>query len=222
MTLADAHAAPRGASCHTAIRSAGTRRTAEKVVDGVPLSANPVPPGEQSSKSDTVPSGTAFERFLERWLIDHGIRGLLHGTIFILAILLVLGAHPPSHSRIILIVVLTAVATALADAYAQVTEVQIREHRSLQMADQAEALNDVGSVLVAAVPPLIIFALSWVGLFEIPTAFKLAQGASVALFGACGYLSRRVVGSSVLEGAIGALVAIAIGGGIVWLKALVH
>lgn len=187
------------------------------------MSTNVSPfPVDQVGETGRLASGVALERFLTRWLISHGINGLLHGTIFVLAILLVLGEHPPGHLRVIITVALTVLATALAGGYAEFIEAQIHERRQLVEVEREKVNQHVGSVLVTAIPPIGIFALSWLGFFGIQAAFTLSQWVSVALFGACGYLSRRVIGSSMTEGAVGALIAVIVGGAIVWLKTLAH
>ena len=139
------------------------------------MSTTAEPHRQPSSDPAAELAGTRFERFLLRWLIDHGISGFLHGTIFVLGILLVLGAHPPSHLRIILLVALTAFAAALADGYSELTELQIRTFGFLDAVESAQFYERMGSVLVSAVLPIVIFSLSRTGFFEVPTAFNLLR-----------------------------------------------
>jgi hypothetical protein len=152
------------------------------------------------------------------WLADY-----VYGTISTLVAIAGLTFESKPHALTSAgVVVVGAVAIWLAHALSQLVILRSWQNLELRRADVRAELRGSWTIVTAAIPATIIFVLSGVGLWEVRTAFALAEIVGVLALAVVGFgtaggrgrpLGRRIlyVGGLVLVGAL-----------IVMLELLVH
>jgi hypothetical protein len=168
-------------------------------------------------------AGTAWlPDVIKTHLGSHDVARLIYGATIGLALVVALQAHPPGAAQAAALVLGTAVAVGLAEAYAQFVGDEARLRRRPSRAEIAALLEDGGAVTSGAGFPAVFFVLAAVGVMELDTAFDLAKWTGLALICAYGFLAARLAGSGKLGALLHAAAVGVIGGILIALKAVLH
>lgn len=159
---------------------------------------------------------------IEAHLGSRDVARVIYGSIIGLALVVALQSHPPAAAEMTSLLVGTAVAVGLAEAYSELVGAEARTRRPVQGAQVRRLLADAGAVTFGAGFPAVFFALAATGAIGVDLAFELAKWSGLGLICGYGFLAARLSGAH-LVGALahGALIG-AIGGALIALKALAH
>lgn len=136
---------------------------------------------------------------------------LIYGIVVILATLLAVAIAGPTVIDEVSAIVLATLAVVFAEFYSEVVGATIRNRRTPTSAEVAATAAELGTLAIAAVPPLVITVGAAVGLYDADTAVWLSVWLLVAVLFAFGFAAGRVSGYSMVRSAIGAAVLLAIG-----------
>lgn len=159
---------------------------------------------------------------LEDHLGSHQVAHVVYGTILGLALVVVLGQHPPRASVVIVWILATAVAVALAELFSEVVDVETSERRRVTRHQLVGMLDAAAAVAVGVAFPAVYFVFAAIGLVELDTAFTIATWSGVGLIGLYGYMASRLAGLSVAASLVRAALVALIGAALVTLKVVVH
>ena len=125
--------------------------------------------------------------------IGERLAGFIYGTIVVLAVL-VAGARafPDDTGRIAAMVLVTSVVFWLAHVYAHGLAHSVAHDEHLSLADLQRIGRREGSVVEAAVPPLVALLLGVFGVVSTNTAVWAAFGLGLVVLGAQGIVFARV------------------------------
>ena len=143
---------------------------------------------------------------------------VVYGSIIGLALVVALEAHPPATRSVIVSLLGTAVAVALAELYSDWLDARARrqEGHGRIMVEHA-----VAAALGIAFPA-VFFVLSAAGVMKQQTAFDIAEWTGLGLIAFYGYCASRLAGSSQPTSLLHGLGAGAVGAALIVLKALIH
>jgi hypothetical protein len=151
------------------------------------------------------------------------IAGFVYGTILVVAVVTALSTDPSSGPGLILGAVLaTAAVFWLAHAYAETLQVRLERTGRTLFDDARVTLVREASLLEAAILPSIPLVLATIGVFDRDTGILLAQLTGLAELFLSGYNVARILGRSAAASILSGVFCLALGAGIVVLKALVH
>jgi hypothetical protein len=147
---------------------------------------------------------------------------VVYGSIIGLALVVVLEAHPPDSGSVVVSLLATAVAVALAELYSDVLGGETRARRKLERAEIRHIALDASAVAFGIAFPAVFFVLAGVGVYEEETAFDIAKWSGLGLIGAYGYAAARLAGQGHGAALIKAMAMAMIGAFLIAIKALVH
>lgn len=113
-----------------------------------------------------------------------------------------------------------AIATVLAEMYANYLAGTIRDGRHPTRRENAEALRNASAGLLAAMLPVTFFVLAGSGLMSLDTAFRAAIWTGVGVVGFYAFVANRVSGLSVVRSVAAGGAFTLLGGLLVLVKSL--
>ncbi len=168
-----------------------------------------------------APSGESSDHPVIRALALRAISGrLVYGAVVILATLLAVGVAGPSVVDEIGAILLATLAVVFAEFYSEVVGATIRQRRSLTGQELAAMAAELGALVFAAIPPLLVTGGAAIGLYTPDTAIWVSVWLLVALLFAFGFAAGRVSGRSLVGSAIAAALLLLVGVGIIVVKLL--
>jgi hypothetical protein len=149
--------------------------------------------------------------------------GFVYGTLVVVSVVTALSVDPASGAGFILSAVLaTAAVFWIAHVYASTLQVRLdRTGRSLAGDVRATMVHEA-SLLEAALLPSVPLLLATLGVLERDTGILLAQIVGLAELFLSGYTVARVLRGSTLKAVLSGIFCLALGAGIIALKALLH
>jgi hypothetical protein len=163
-----------------------------------------------------IPESIDRRRFAER------ARHAVYGSVIVLAVIIALDETSIEPREAIASVVGAAIATLLAEVYADYLGATIRAGRSPTSEERKRALSDASAGMFAAALPVIFFVLSALGVMDMKSAFDAAVWTGVGVVGFYAFVANRVAGFSVAHSLIAGAGFAVLGGILVLVKASVH
>lgn len=165
------------------------------------------------------PTDDSSQHRLVRALALRAISGrLVYGAVVILATLLAVGVAGPTVIDEVGAILLATFAVVFAEFYSEVVGATIREGRSLTHAELAATAAELGTLVIAAVPPLVVTGGAAIGLYSPDIAIWVSVWLLVALLFAFGFAAGRVSGRSLVGSAVAAALLLLVGLGMVVVK----
>jgi hypothetical protein len=164
----------------------------------------------------------AVRAILEGHLGSRQVGRVVYGAIVGLAFLVVLEDHPPSAALVVVALLLTGLAVALAEIYSEVIGVETAERHRVTGRQLAEMAGGAGAVALGVAFPAVYFLLATVGVLQVATAFTIAKWSGLGLIGFYGYWAARFAGAPVDRAVAQAAIVAAVGAVLILFKALVH
>lgn len=161
-------------------------------------------------------------RAIEAHLGSRDVARVIYGSIIGLALVVALDAHPPTATKMISILVGTAIAVGLAEVYSEFVGTEARTRHRVTRAQLRALLAEAGAVVFGAAFPAVFFVLAAAGVLDLDVAFDVAKWTGLGLICAYAFGAARLAGSSLWEALVHAAILGAIGGALIALKALVH
>jgi hypothetical protein len=147
----------------------------------------------------------------------------IYGLILATSVIAVSREYDSSNAgRVGITVLVTGVVFWLAHVYARVLARSIDRHRMLNRSEVREALRHDWPLVEITVPVLLILALGVLDIVPDKAAITVAMVAALVELAAAGGYVARASGAGVVGTGVSALIAVALGGAVVLLKALVH
>ena len=147
---------------------------------------------------------------------------VVYGSIIGLALVVVLEVHPPSSGSVVVSLLATAVAVALAELYSDVLGGETRARRKLERAEIRHIARDASAVAFGIAFPAVFFVLAALDVYEDDTAFTLAKWSGLGLIGAYGYAAARLAGQGNAAALLKAFLVALVGAFLIAIKALLH
>jgi hypothetical protein len=147
---------------------------------------------------------------------------VVYGSIIGLALVVVLEVHPPGAGSVIVSLLATAVAVALAELYSDVLGGETRARRKLERSEIRDIAVDASAVAFGIAFPAVYFLLAVVGAIEDDTAFDIAKWSGLGLIGAYGYAAARLAGQGTAAALIKAVGVALIAAFLIAIKAVLH
>jgi len=163
-----------------------------------------------------------LRRAIEAHLGSRDVARVIYGSIIGLALVVALQAHPPGAGTAASLLVGTAIAVGLAEAYSELVGTEARTRHRVERAQVRELLGEAGAVVFGAAFPAVFFVLAALGVFDIDVAFRLAKWTGLGLICAYAFVAARLSGYHLLGALVHAALIGAIGGALIALKALLH
>jgi hypothetical protein len=156
----------------------------------------------------------------ERDRLAECARHAVYGSVIVLAVIVALDGTGVRSREVIASVLGAAIATVLAEIYADYLAATIRWGRRPTGAERAERLRNAAVGLIAAVLPVIFFLFSALGTITLEAAFAAATWTGVGVVGFYAFVANRRSGMGIgMSLAVGAGFA-ALGAVLVLVKAL--
>ncbi|MGY1604762.1 hypothetical protein [Geodermatophilus sp. SYSU D00815] len=147
---------------------------------------------------------------------------VVYGSIIGLAVVVVLEAHPPGPGAVVVSLLGTAAAVALAEVFSEVVGTETSTGRPVTRAQLRHMAEDAGYVAFGAGFPAAFFLLAGLSFLQTGTAFTIAKWSGLGLIGFYGYWAARFAGATRVRAVVrGGSVAL-VGAALIVLKALVH
>ena len=153
---------------------------------------------------------------------SHQVARVVYGSIIGLALVVVLEVHPPDSGSVVVSLLATAVAVALAELYSDVLGGETRERRTLERGEIRHIARDAVAVAVGIAFPAVFFVLAALGAYEEDTAFDIAKWSGLGLIGAYGFAAARLAGQGMAAALVKAVGVALIGAFLIAIKALLH
>ena len=133
-----------------------------------------------------------------------------------------LKGHPPKPGVVAGLLIGSAVAVGLAEAYSEIIAAEARTRRRVRGERVREVIREATAVVLGAGFPAVFFLLAAAGAMGMQTAFRVATWTGLGLIVGYGYLGARLSGSRVPGALLKAAAVGVIGGILIGLKALLH
>jgi hypothetical protein len=143
---------------------------------------------------------------------------LVYGAVVILAALLAVDASRVTAAKQIGAILLATVAVVFAELYSDIVGAMIRHRRRLTRRELIAMTTQLGSLVLAAVPPLVLTLLAVMGVLSLDTAAWLSVWLLVALLFAFGFAAARMAGGTIIGSALGAGLLLGLGLAMVMFK----
>ena len=128
----------------------------------------------------------------------------------------------PGAGSVIVSLLATALAVALAELYSDVLGGETRARRKLERAEIRHIARDASAVAFGIGFPAVFFLFAVLGVYEDDTAFTLAKWSGLGLIGAYGYAAARLGGQSNAAALLKAFLVALVGAFLIAIKALLH
>ncbi len=167
------------------------------------------------------PSGEVTDHPLIQALALRAISGrLVYGAVVTLATLLAVGVAGPTVADEVGAILLATFAVVFAEFYSEVVGATIRERRALSRHELLAMAGRLGTLALAAIPPLIVTLGSALGLYSAEVAVWASIWLLATLLFAFGFAAGRVSGRSLIGSAVAAAVLLAVGVGVIVVKVM--
>ncbi|MFN7151430.1 MAG: hypothetical protein ACK4V6_18375 [Microthrixaceae bacterium] len=152
------------------------------------------------------------------------LQEFVYGTLTVMVAIggLVGSSEPPTAGRAIAVILGVAFATMLAHTFAALTGMHVANRRPVQRAEAIVELGHSWRIVLAALPSIVVLALSATGLYSTVTAMRISNGLAVLALIAIGLIASRRAGSSVFTSVVLVTLATLMGLVIVALELFVH
>lgn len=152
------------------------------------------------------------------------LQEFVYGTLTVMVAIggLVGSSEPPTPRRAIAVILGVAFATMLAHTFAALTGMHVANRRPVQRAEAIVELGHSWRIVLAAVPSIIVLAVSATDLYSTVTAMRIANGLAVLALIAIGLFAARRAGSSAFTSVVLVTLATVMGLVIVALELFVH
>jgi hypothetical protein len=159
---------------------------------------------------------------IEAHLGSRQVGRVVYGSIIGLAFVVTLESHPPTPGVMVIWLLGTALAVALAEVYSEVVGTETRTRSRVTRSQFGHMLEDAWAVAFGVAFPAVFFLISALSILDVDTAFTIAKWTGLALIFFYGYWAARFAGAATHHALLkGALVAL-VGAALIALKALVH
>jgi hypothetical protein len=165
---------------------------------------------------------SALTRAVAAHLDSRDVSRIIYGATIGLALVVALQEHPPASGNIVALLVGTAVAVGLAEAYSEFVGTEARARRQLRAEEVHGLLKESAAVMLGVGFPAVFFALAALDAISTERAFSLAKWTGLGLICTYGFLAARLAGSRSSRALLHALAVGAIGGLLIGLKAVLH
>ena len=160
-------------------------------------------------------------RRVDRQRLAERARHAVYGSVIVLAVMIALDDTAIDAHEAIASVLGAAIATVLAELYADYLGATIREGRRPTPAERNDALRNALAGLLAAVLPVVFFILAAAGAMELPDAFDAAIWTGVGVVGFYAFAANRVGGMGRWQSLAAGAAFTLLGALLVLIKALV-
>ncbi len=147
---------------------------------------------------------------------------ILYGCIVVLTVLAALGEDPAHPLQDILMVWISVIGVASAEAWSEITIHQAALGHAAYWREISSAVRHSLWVLPAALVPTVTFLMAATRQLHMNAAYQLATAALAVFIFVAAARARWFAGAGLLQSAATGLVASAMGYGIAQLRALVH
>jgi hypothetical protein len=154
------------------------------------------------------------ERLAER------ARHAVYGSVIVLAVIVALDGTGVRAREVLASVLGAAIATVLAELYADHLAATIRRARQPSTSERVERVRDAGYGLLAAVLPGTFFLLAALDVLELSNAFTAAIWTGVGVVGFYAFVANRIAGSGIVRSLAVGVAFAALGTVLVLIKAL--
>lgn len=144
----------------------------------------------------------------------------LYGVMTILAVLDVMGDHPPVAWRAAIILFGTTFAIALIDVYAESISLVLANNG--QRPDLAEIWHEVSPVLIGAQAPTLVMICAAFGLWSVERAVTISQALSFLIVFGFGFRVGQTLHGTFVRQVLSGLVLVGVAALIVGIKVAVH
>jgi hypothetical protein len=165
----------------------------------------------------TAPVGARLTEHLEE-----RARHAVYSTVVVLAVIIALQEATVGAGEALTYVLGVALATALAEIYADYIGATIRMHRHLTSEERSAAVRNVAAGLMAALVPVAFLVLAVLDFIGVQTALDMAKWTGTGALGTYAFFANRVAGFSTRRSAVLGLAFTLVGTFLVLLKAAVH
>jgi hypothetical protein len=142
--------------------------------------------------------------------------------ITVLAVLVVLGEHPPAPWRGAVTLFGTTLAVALVDAYAAMIAGMMSRQRALADEERGAIWHSVVPVMAGAQAPTLVLVLSAFGLYSVERAITIAEVVVVLFLFGYGLRVGQLLHQHWLRQLLSGVALVAIAGVVVAIKVLFH
>ena len=148
-------------------------------------------------------------------------RHAVYGSVIVLAVIVALDGTDVRSREVLASVLGAAIATVLAELYADYLAATIRAGRRPSAAERGERFKNAAFGLLAAVLPAVLFVLAMAGAMPLDSAFTAATWTGVGVLGFYAFGANRISGEGVWPSVVVGAAFTALGAMLVLLKALV-
>ena len=152
------------------------------------------------------------------------LQEFVYGTLTVMVAIggLVGSSEPPTARRSIAVILGVAFATMLAHTFAALTGMHVANRRAVRRAEAIVELGHSWRIVLAAVPSIVVLALSATGLYSTVTAMRVSNGLAVLALIVIGLIAARRAGSSLFTSVVFVTLATVMGLVIVAIELFVH
>lgn len=152
------------------------------------------------------------------------LQEFVYGTLTVMVAIggLVGSSEPLSARRAIAVILGVAFATMLAHTFAALTGMHVANRRAVRRAEAIVELGHSWRIVLAAVPSIVVLALSATGLYSTVTAMRISNGLAVLALIVIGLIASRRAGSSLFTSVVFVTLATVMGLVIVAIELFVH
>ena len=149
-------------------------------------------------------------------------RHAVYGSVIVLAVMIALDDTSVRPGEAAASVIGAALATVLAELYADYLAGMIEAGRAPHGAELRESFRNAAVGLCAAILPVIFFILAGLGVMDTSTAFDAAVWTGVGVVGFYAFVANRLGGMAIPRSLFAGFAFTVLGTVLVLLKALVH
>ncbi len=136
---------------------------------------------------------------------------IIYGSIYVMVLVELMSEHPPAPWVAISILLLTMLGIMLAESYSSIVGEEVRICAPLTYLRRWHIVRECLPITYGVAVPVILLALSGLGIIEMDRAYRMTQWILVAVLFIFGFLSRKLSGGSLARSILVGLLAVAIG-----------
>jgi hypothetical protein len=130
--------------------------------------------------------------WVARSRLGQRLAGFIYGTIVSLSVLVAGGrAFPHDPGRVAILVAVTSLVFWMAHVYAHAVSHSVEHNEHLSLAELGAIARREGSILEAAIPPVVVLLLGAIGVFAESTAVWVAMALGLVVLAAQGFVFAR-------------------------------